>query len=95
MGNICFNNRSILLNTANGFNPSSTFASVKLHQRPGIQSAVVTMDTDINTSLRDLLVRTGIPNNREFKIYDADVDENVTSKYNIISFASYNVAEVS
>ena len=41
----------------------------KLHGRPGIQSqaaaAIVTMDTDTNTSLKDKLVRTLIPNNRE------------------------------
>ena len=50
---------------ANGFKTSSTFHSTKLHERPGIQSqaaaAVVTMDT----SLRDRLVRTLIPNNVE------------------------------
>ena len=45
----------------NGFNTSSTFDSRKLPQRPGIQSAVVTMDTNINTSLKDRSVRTCIP----------------------------------
>ena len=34
---------------ANVFNASSTFDSTKLHQRPGIQPAFVTMDTDMDT----------------------------------------------
>ena len=46
---------------ANGFDKSSTFDSTKLHQWPGVQSqaaaAVVTKDTDMDTSLRDLLVQ--------------------------------------
>ena len=46
-------------------NSSSTFDSSKLHERPGIQSqaaaAVVTIDTDMDTSLRERLVRTRIP----------------------------------
>ena len=48
-------------------NTSSTFDSTKLHETPGIQSqaeaAVVTMDTDMDTSLRDRLVRRRIPKN--------------------------------
>ena len=76
---ICFNIRSVLLNDvercrllewANGFHTSSTFDSTKLHERPGIQSqaatAVVTMDTDMDTSLRDRLVRRRIPNSSLF-----------------------------
>ena len=43
--------------------------STKLHEKPGIQSlaaaAVVTMDTDVNMSLRDRLVSMRIPNNVE------------------------------
>ena len=43
--------------------------NIKLHERPCIQSQavaeVVTMDTDMNTSLRDRLVRTRIPNDVE------------------------------
>ena len=54
---------------ANCFNPS-TFDSTKLHERSaGIQSqvavAVVTMDTDMVTSLRDQVMRRRIPNNVE------------------------------
>ena len=61
---ICFNIRSILLKDvdcwgawANGVNTSSTFDSTKLHERPGIQSkaaaAVITLDTDMDTSLAE------------------------------------------
>ena len=43
--------------------------STKLHEKPGIQSqaaaAVVTMDTEMDMSLRDRLVRMRIPNNVE------------------------------
>ena len=47
----------------------STHHQQQLHERPGIQSqaaaAVATMDTDMDTSLRDRLVRRRIPNNVE------------------------------
>ena len=48
---------------ANGFNSSSTSDSTKLHERSGIYPAIVTTDTDMDTSLRDRLVRIRISNN--------------------------------
>ena len=49
------------------FQHTSTFDSTNRHERPSIQSqaaAVVdTMDMDMDTSLRDRLVCTGVPNN--------------------------------
>ena len=58
-----------LLVWANSFNISPTFDSSKIHKRPGIQAqaaaAVVTMDTNMDTSLRDRLVPTRIPINVE------------------------------
>ena len=50
---------------ANGFKTSSTFHSTELHQRLAIQPVVVTMDTDVDMSLRDQLVSSRIPNNVE------------------------------
>ena len=44
---------------------SSTFDSTKLHERPGIQSQAAAMNTDMDTSLRDRLVRTRMPTNVE------------------------------
>ena len=66
---ILLNDVERLLGCANGFNTSSAFDSTELHERPGIQSqaeaAVVSMDTDMDTSFRDRLVRTRIPNDVE------------------------------
>ena len=43
---------------ANGVSTSSTFDSIKLQERPGIQSqaaaAIVTMDKDMDSSLRPI-----------------------------------------
>ena len=47
------------------FQQSSTFDSTKFHRRPGIQPAVVSMDTDVDKSLGDRLVRTRKSNNVE------------------------------
>ena len=58
-----------MLNDLDDFNTSSTFDSTKLQEKPCIQSqagdVVVTMDTDMNTSMRDRLEPTRIPNNVE------------------------------
>ena len=72
--NICFNIRSILLNDvarcwplgwANDFNIWFNKARERLCIQPQAAAAVITTDTDIGTSLRDLLVRTRIPINVE------------------------------
>ena len=51
----------LTVGVTNDFYTSSTFDSRKLHEGPGIQSqaaaAVVTMDTDTDTLLRDRLVK--------------------------------------
>ena len=66
---------------ANGFNTSSTFYSTTIHKRPDIQSqaatAVVTVDTDMDTPLRDRLVRTRIANNFERMGQRASISFNI------------------
>ena len=72
-----------------GFNTSSTFDSNDLHERPGIQSqaaaVVVTMDTDMDTSLGDRVVRMRIANNVERRW------QTVSSSFNIRDDKKRNV----
>ena len=66
---------NVLLNDVDGWGGQTVLThhqhliQQSFHERAGIQSqaeaAVVTTDTDMDTSLRDRLVRTCIPNNVE------------------------------
>ena len=56
---------------AKGFN-TSTFHSTKLHERPGIQSQAAAAVVNMDTSLRDLLVRMRVPNNVEWVVIRMD-----------------------
>ena len=71
----------------------STFDSTKLHEVPGIQfqasTAVVTVDTEMDTSWRDPLVRTHIPNNVERGEQTASTSFNIYAKTKEILMQSF------